>query len=131
MLGVLVLGALVVGVVVYVAWPLVRPASAADRLDPLSEAQRRRLALREERDLALAALKELEVDLRITSVIRTMPSSLPSTAAAPPRRCEPSMTRFVPQSSGRLPPDGRRCCHGARGPDLMEQAALLTVVGLC
>ncbi len=62
MLGVLVLGALVVGVVVYVAWPLVRPASAADRLDPLSEAQRRRLALREERDLALAALKELEVD---------------------------------------------------------------------
>ena len=62
MLGVLVLGARVVGVVVYVAWPLVRPASAADRLDPLSEAQRRRLALREERDLALAALKELEVD---------------------------------------------------------------------
>lgn len=62
MVAALVLGLIALIVVVGVAWPLVRPASAADKLDPLTDGQRRRLALREERDLALAALKELEVD---------------------------------------------------------------------
>lgn len=62
MIAYLVLGALAVLVVVLVAWPLVRPARAEDRLDATSADQRRRLALREERDLALEALKELELD---------------------------------------------------------------------
>ena len=59
---VIVLGAIALAVVLFIAWPLVRPASEADRIDPLSDAQRRRLALREERDLALQAIRELEVD---------------------------------------------------------------------
>ncbi len=58
----LILAVVALAIVVFVAWPLVRPQTAADQLDPLSEAQRRRLALREERDLALQAIKELEVD---------------------------------------------------------------------
>jgi len=62
MVAALVLALIALAVVIGVAWPLVRPASAADQLDPFTDDQRRRLALREERDLALAALKELEVD---------------------------------------------------------------------
>lgn len=62
MIAYLVLAALAVAVVVLVAWPLVRPAAERDRLDATTEDQRRRLALREERDLALQAIKELEVD---------------------------------------------------------------------
>ena len=62
MIAALVLGLIALAAVVGVAWPLVRPASDGDQLDPFTEGQRRRLALREERDLALAALKELEVD---------------------------------------------------------------------
>ncbi len=62
MIAYLVLGALAVAVVTLVAWPLVRPAADGDRLDATTEDQRRRLALREERDLALEALKELELD---------------------------------------------------------------------
>ncbi|MGI9117489.1 MAG: hypothetical protein ACR2JV_07630 [Gaiellales bacterium] len=60
--GALVLALVAHAVVLFIAWPLVRPAGAGDRLDPLTDAQRRRLALREERDLALQAIKELEVD---------------------------------------------------------------------
>jgi hypothetical protein len=41
---------------------VLRPQEETDQLDPLSDDQRRRLALREERDLALQAIKELEVD---------------------------------------------------------------------
>ena len=62
MIAYLVLGLLALVVILLVAWPLVRPSEQADRLDALTEGQRRRLALREERDLALEALKELEVD---------------------------------------------------------------------
>lgn len=62
MIDYVVLAVLAIAVVLLVAWPLLRPASEADRLDATTEAQRRRLALREERDLALEALKELEVD---------------------------------------------------------------------
>jgi Mg/Co/Ni transporter MgtE len=61
-LAALILAVVALAVVVFVAWPLVRPQSAADTLDPLTDDQRRRLALREERDLALQAIKELEVD---------------------------------------------------------------------
>jgi hypothetical protein len=62
----LVLGALVaVAAVLYVARPFLRePAPVSDRLDELDELERRRVDLAEERDRALAALKELEFDHR-------------------------------------------------------------------
>lgn len=41
-----------------------REPQRGDVVDPLTEAQRERLRLREERDAALAALKELEFDHR-------------------------------------------------------------------
>lgn len=64
----LVLGAvLAVACVVFVSRPFLRePAVAlqADRLDEPGPGERRRLELAEERDRALAALKELEFDHR-------------------------------------------------------------------
>lgn len=56
---------------VYVARPfLLEPAvgAADDRLDALDERARARLALIEERDRALDALKELELDHRVGKV---------------------------------------------------------------
>jgi hypothetical protein len=56
---------LAVVAVVFVARPFLRdPAPASDRLDELAPEARERLALAEERDRALAALKELEFDHR-------------------------------------------------------------------
>jgi hypothetical protein len=56
---------LAVGVVVVVALPFLRePQTDDDRLDAPSEEDERRLTLREERDRALSALKELEFDHR-------------------------------------------------------------------
>ena len=62
----LVLGAvLAVAAALIVARPFLRdPQPTGDRLDELSPAERRRLELAEERDRALAALKELEFDHR-------------------------------------------------------------------
>jgi hypothetical protein len=62
----LVLGAvLAVLAVLAVARPFLRePAPADDVLDETGELERRRLTLTEERDRALAALKELEFDHR-------------------------------------------------------------------
>ena len=62
----LVLGALIaVAAVVLVALPFVRqPGVEDDRLDAPTEAQEERLQLLDERDRALAALKELEFDHR-------------------------------------------------------------------
>jgi hypothetical protein len=64
--GALVLGAvLAVVCVVLVALPFLRePEPASDELEELTPERRRRLALAEERDRALAALKELEADHR-------------------------------------------------------------------
>ncbi len=60
---------LVIGCVVLVAWPFVRePAPADDSLARLSAPERERLRLEEERDRALAALKELEFDHRTGKV---------------------------------------------------------------
>jgi hypothetical protein len=56
-LAVIVLLALAVGVVVLVAWPLVR-----ERAFEPSPPDERRLALLERRDAALQALQELELD---------------------------------------------------------------------
>jgi hypothetical protein len=55
--------------VAFVARPFLRePAPASDRLDELNETERRQLDLVEERDRALAALKELEFDHRTGKV---------------------------------------------------------------
>ncbi|HZD88309.1 MAG TPA: hypothetical protein VE088_09910 [Gaiellaceae bacterium] len=55
--------------VFFVARPFLRdPAPASDRLDELDPAARRHLELAEERDRALAALKELEFDHRTGKV---------------------------------------------------------------
>jgi hypothetical protein len=62
----LVIGAAVaVACVLLVALPFLRePAARDDRLDAPGELEQRRLAVAEERDRALAALKELEFDHR-------------------------------------------------------------------
>ena len=61
--------ALALVAVLVVARPFLRePQPASDRLDELTEPERRRLALAEERDRALAALKELEFDHRTGKV---------------------------------------------------------------
>ena len=61
--------ALAVACVILVALPFLRePSAQNDRLDALSGAEQRRLALAEERDRALAALKELEFDHRTGKV---------------------------------------------------------------
>ena len=62
----LVLAALLaVAAVVYVAAPFLRePEAPVDRLSELDELERRRLALLEERDRAVEALRELEFDHR-------------------------------------------------------------------
>ncbi len=66
----LVIGALLaIGSVVLVAAPFLRePAALDDRLLSPDAAQQRRLAVAEERDRALAALKELEFDHRTGKV---------------------------------------------------------------
>ena len=66
----LLVGALLaIGAVVLVAAPFLRePAPADDRLVAPDVVQQRRLALAEERDRALAALKELEFDHRTGKV---------------------------------------------------------------
>jgi hypothetical protein len=66
----LLLGAVLAAVaVVYVALPYLRePAAEQDTLEGPDELERRRLELSEERDRALAALKELEFDHRTGKV---------------------------------------------------------------
>jgi hypothetical protein len=91
----LVLGALLaLGAVVFVARPFLRdPAPASDRLDEPGELERRRLELVEERDRALAALKELEFDHRTGKVTdadyREQIGPLRRRAAAALRALEP------------------------------------------
>jgi len=66
----LLVGALLaVGCVVLVGFPFLRePAPADDRLLQPDAVQQRRLAVAEERDRALSALKELEFDHRTGKV---------------------------------------------------------------
>ena len=67
--GLALAAALAVVAVVFVARPFLRePAPASYRLDELAPEARRRVALAEERDRALAALKELEFDHRTGKV---------------------------------------------------------------
>jgi hypothetical protein len=91
----LALGAvLAVVVVVFVARPFLRePSPRSDRLDERGELERRRLELVEERDRALAALKELEFDHRTGKVsdedYRQLVGPLRQRAAAALRALEP------------------------------------------
>ena len=67
--GLALAAALAVVAVVCGARPVLRePAPASDRLDELGPEARQRLSLAEERDRALAALKELEFDHRTGKV---------------------------------------------------------------
>jgi len=91
----LVLGSLLaLAAVLFVARPFLRePAPASDRLDEPSELERRRLELVEERDRALAALRELEFDHRTGKVTdedyRRQLGPLRRSAAAALRSLEP------------------------------------------
>jgi hypothetical protein len=63
--GLMLAAALAVACVVIVAWPFLRePEPRLDRVRELSELERRQVEVAEERDRALAALKELEFDHR-------------------------------------------------------------------
>src|SRR3954463_14535335 len=67
--GLALAAALAVVAVVFVARPFIRePAPESDRLDELGPEGPGRLSLAEERDRALAALKELEFDHRTGKV---------------------------------------------------------------
>jgi hypothetical protein len=81
-------GVLAAACVVYVAGPFLRePALAAseDKLEELDAGERERITLLEERDRALAALKELEFDHRTGKVsdedYRSVVSTLRADAA--------------------------------------------------
>ena len=64
MIAALALAVLAAAALLFVALPLVREPSIADTVPTLTEGQRERLALREQRDAAYAALRELELDHR-------------------------------------------------------------------
>ena len=81
-------------VVVLVAWPFLRePVAQDDRLNAPTDADQRRLALIEERDRALAALKELDYDHRTGKVddadYRELVGPLRQAAAAALRALDP------------------------------------------
>ena len=80
-----------------------------DRLDAPTEAEERRLALIEERDRALAALKELEFDHRTGQDRRRgLPrASSARSGARPPRRCG----RWTTAAAGASAPSGGESTH--------------------
>ena len=93
---IVVAGVVALACVLFVARPfLAEPeaAGAADRLDEPGELERRMLELAEERDRALAALKELEFDHRTGKVsdedYRELVGPLRRRAAAALRTLEP------------------------------------------
>lgn len=107
MTAALAIGAvLAVAAVVFVARPFLRePRAAGDRLAEPDELELRRLELAEERDRALAALKELEFDHRTGKVsdddYRELVGPLRRRAAETLRALEPraegSRERDLPQ----------------------------------
>ncbi len=97
-LALLLAALLAIVCVVYVARPfLADPAPADDRLDEPDELERRTFALSEERDRALAALKELEFDHRTGKVsdedYRRLVGPLRRNAAETLRALEPAARR--------------------------------------
>jgi hypothetical protein len=111
MTAALVIAALVaVAAVVLAALPFLRdPAPAADRLDEQDELERRRLALAEERDRALAALKELEFDHRTGKIsdedYRRLVGPLRATAAEALRALEPEVPEPPQPPREPVPPE--------------------------
>ena len=103
----LVLGALLaVACVLLVARPFLRePAPEHDRLQEPGAAEQERIALAEERDRALAALKELEFDHRTGKVsdddYRTQVGPLRRRAAELLRALEPERKRERVHAGGR------------------------------
>jgi hypothetical protein len=95
----LALGALLaVACVLLVAAPFLRdPGAADDRLDQSAEGERERIVLAEERDRALAALKELEFDHRTGKVsdddYRAQVGPLRRRAAEALRALDPQRTK--------------------------------------
>ncbi len=92
-LALLLAAALAVACVLAVALPFLRePEPESDTLEPLDEADRRRLELLEARDRALAALKELEFDHRTGTIsdedYRALVGALRRDAAAALRALE-------------------------------------------
>jgi hypothetical protein len=100
----LVLGALLAAAaVVVVAWPFLREPGLdreRDRLANPDAAERRRLELAEERDRALAALKELEFDHRTGKVSDEDYRAL----VGPLRRRAAETLRALDRREGRTPP---------------------------
>ena len=89
--------ALAVACVVFVARPFLRePVAEDDRLDEPDAAERERIRLEEERDRALAALKELEFDHRTGKVsdedYRELVGALRQEAASALRALTPRRT---------------------------------------
>ena len=102
--------ALAVACVLAVAFPFLRePEPQSDALGEIDEPERRRLALLEERDRALAALKELEFDHRtgavsdedyralvgplrrdVASALQALERDSEATGESPVRRTEPT-----------------------------------------
>ncbi len=112
-LALLLSAALVVACVVVVALPFIRePEPESDELEELDEEEQRRLELLEERDRALAALKELEFDHRTGTVTdedyRAQVGSLRRVAAAALRALDdvPEGLSDPAAREGR-PPDAR------------------------
>lgn len=104
----LVLGAvLAVLAVLLVARPFLRdPAPADDRLAESGELDRRRLALLEERDRALGALKELEFEHRTGKIAdddyRALVGPLRRRAAEALRALEPRAESRVSEQATRI-----------------------------
>jgi hypothetical protein len=105
-IALLLVAVLVVACVVFVARPfLVEPGARrdADRLREPGRVERRRLQLVEERDRALAALKELEFDHRTGKVsdddYRTLVGPLRRRAAEALRALEPRASSSEPAST--------------------------------
>jgi hypothetical protein len=104
--------ALAVLAVVFVARPFLRePAPGSDRLDEPGSAERRWLELAEERDRALAALKELEFDHRTGKVsdedYRAQVGPLRRRAAQALRALEPRRPREPMPAALPVPDPGR------------------------
>jgi hypothetical protein len=112
MTAALVIAALLaVAAVVLAALPFLRePAPAVDRLDEQDELERRSLALAEERDRALAALKELEFDHRTGKVsdedYRRLVGPLRAAAAEALRALEPAGRARMVEVPEPPPPPG-------------------------
>jgi hypothetical protein len=107
-LAVALAAVLAVACVVLVALPFLRdPEARDDRLDEPDELERRRLDLAEERDRALADLKELEFDHRTGKVsdedYRALVGPLRSRAATALRALEPDLRRSRAMSEPQPP----------------------------